>query len=329
MNINLPLYNNYNQNFQGNSRRLQCSIDKALLKKSLSETEQDVFVKEISDALETILVPPKFIEEGSHNAVYKITHKYAARVPLGYTPNDFNKNDLLKLGRGIFAKLQNYFGEAVLEIGKLQILPNVGKHIPAGIPEHLTKFLGKNKINQYYINTYLPTFAKLPQDSYNSLIQDIEKLNEIKLGPHQYCLFDYLNPNNIVTRSGKLYLVDEIDTLQDKSYMNTTAKLLNVFINRASRNQEAPFAGENIKFVRKIFKKVLIASANVNMLPANSKEDIEIWQRALKKCNINTNVYEILDNIENISAKYNIREERINASKIYLDKLFNENPLKK
>ena len=328
MNINFPAYN-YNQNFQGSSRRLQCSIDKALLKKNLSKTEQDIFVKEISNALDTILIPPKFIEEGSHNAVYKITHKYAARVPLGYKPNDFNKNDLLKLGRGIFSKLRNYFGESVLEIGKLQILPNIGKHIPAGIPEHLMRFLSKNQINQYYINKYLPTFAKLPQDSYNSLIKDIEKLNEIKLGPHQYCLFDYLNPNNVVTRSGKLYLVDEIDTLQDKSYMNTTAKLLNVFINRASRNHEAPFAGKSTKFVRKIFKKVLIASANANMLPANSKEDIEIWQKALKKCNIKTNVFEIIENLENLSIKYPTNEERVNAGKIYLDKLFNKNPLKK
>ena len=328
MNINFRTYN-YNQNFQGNSRRLQNSIDKALLKKTLSKSEEKNLIKEIANALNTILIPPKYIEEGSHNALYKITHKYAARVPLNYNPKDFKENDLLKLGRGIFSKLKNYFGEAVIEIGKLQILPNVGKHIPAGIPEHLTKFLSKNKINQYYINTYLPTFAKLPQDSYNILFKDIEKLNEIKLGPRQYCLFDYLNPNNIVTRSGKLYLVDEIDTLQDKSYMNTTAKLLNIFINRASRNQEAPFAGKNIKFVRKIFQRVLIASVNANMLPANSKEDIEIWQRALIKCNIKTNVYEILNNLESMSTQYKTKEERVNAGKIYLNKLFNENPLKK
>ncbi len=332
MNINFNPYTNLpphqTTNFKGSSRVLQCELDKALLKKNLSKNEETKLIQNISEALDTIIISSKFIEEGSHNAVYKITQKYAARVPINWIPNSNDLGDKLKLGRGLFAKLKNYFGEAVVELGKLQILPNVGKHIPAGVPEHLTRFMKQKEQENYYINKYLPKFADIPQASYNEIAQDIEKLNEIKLSEHQYCVFDYLNPNNIVTKGGRLFLVDEIDTLQDKSYMNTTAKLLNIFINRAGRNLEAPFAANNLKYVRKIFQKVIIASVNANMLPANSKEDYKLWEKALKKCNIKTEPFEVIDNIERLSYSYKNPDERVQSIKNYLNKLFIENPIK-
>ena len=333
MNVRPLNYNNYypqySTNFQGKSRQLQTSVDKALLKKHLSETEKTKLIKDIINALGTIISPTKFIEEGSHNAVYKITRKYAARVPVGWKPKTEDLGNNLHLGRGLFSKLENYFGEAILELGKFQILPNVGRHLPAGIPEHLTKFMSITRLRAHYLHRYLPQFASIPQSSYNKLASDIEKLNEIKIAEHQYCVFDYLNPNNIVAKNGKLFLVDEIDTLQDRSYSNTTAKLLNVFINRASRNMEAPAAGNMTKYVRKIFKKVILASSNANMLAANSKEDYKLWEKALKKCDIKTDPFEVIDNIDNLSYSHKNQNERTEAIKIYLNNLFLKNPTNK
>lgn len=326
MNINYQYTSTYNTpNFQGYSRRLQVNLDKVLIKKNLSLKDKNEIISDISKAVNGIISPEKFIGNGVHNAVYKITRKYVARVPLNFKAEDLNTKSELKIGRNIFSNLKGYFGEAVLQLGNFQILPNVGKHEPAGIPEHLTKYMTCNQLKKYYINKYLPNFANIPQASYNDLVEDIEKLNEIELGHHRYCLFDYLNPNNIVTRKKKLFLVDDIDN-NGRSYQNTTAKLFSVFIVLANRFSEAPDAGENTKYVRKIFKKLLIASGNVNMLPATSKDDFDLWKNALRKCKINTEPNEIINFIESTS-QYD-KPERIRLLNNYINKLFVNNPIK-
>ena len=229
-------YNNYQPNFQGNSRNLQCAIDNALRKSSLTDGDMLELSSKIKKAVDDVLIPERYIEEGSHNAVYKITKKYVARVPLGKNINSQDLPEKPHFGQDLFKSLYNYFGEAIVSLGDFQILKNVGRHIPAGVPEHFAQKVGKGGVNRYYREKYLPRFAKITQGSYNEFVQDIARLNEIKLGPRRYCLFDSINPNNIVVHAGKLYLVDEINTMYDKSYANTTAKLLEVFLVRATKD---------------------------------------------------------------------------------------------
>ena len=69
-------YNNYQPNFQGNSRNLQTAIDNALRKSSLTDGDMLELSSKIKKAVNDVLTPEKYIEEGSHNAVYKITKKY-------------------------------------------------------------------------------------------------------------------------------------------------------------------------------------------------------------------------------------------------------------
>ena len=323
MNIN-PISSS--PNFSGHSRHIQTQIDRVIthpadsaLNKKLADT--------IKLGLSSILTPEKFIEEGSHNAVYKITRKYALRLPREAKINSDELPQTVNSGKGIFSNIKSYFGEAILEMGKLQILKNVGHHRPAGVPEHLTKFFNKNKIYKYYLNTYLPRFAFIPQSSYDTLAKDINKLNEITLGPHRYCLFDSINPNNIVAKSGKLYLVDEIDTHCDRSYSNTSAKLLEIFINRATKDIDAPPAGVRLPLVRKIFKKVILASTKANLLHANSKWDYMNWQKALKKCSIKNDAAEVISSLEDIEYRYSNPEERVRKTKAYIDNLFVTNRL--
>ena len=319
-------YNNQ-PNFQGNSRNLQTSVDKALRKSSLTDGDLLELSTRIKKAVKDVVTPEKFIEEGSHNAVYKITRKYAARVPVGEKIDAKDLPEKPTFGQAIFKDLHNYFGEAIVKLGKFQILKNVGKHVPAGVPEHYTKTFTKGSINKYYREKYLPHFARITQASYNELAKDIAKLNEIKLGPRSYCLFDSINPNNIVARAGKLYLVDEIDTLYDKSYGNTTAKLFEVFINKATKDYEAPDAGDKRKYVRNIFKKIVIAADNANLLHADSKEDYANWEKALKKCKFNIPASEILNKLDRLQYEVKDQNQRTTLIKNYLNKLCIDNPM--
>lgn len=111
--------------------------------------------------------------------------------------------------------------------------------MPAGIPEHLSKTMSEHQQKKYYIEKYLPKFASISQYNYNQIARDLAILNEMRFGPRSFGLFDSLNPNNIVYGKKSLLLVDEIETLCDKPYANTTAKLLEVFINRATKDREA------------------------------------------------------------------------------------------
>ena len=312
--------------FQGHSRQIQTQISRVIrnpedtnLNRELAET--------IKKGAASIFRPEKFIEEGTHNAVYRITRKYAARIPRKSEIDPQELPAYVSFGKGIFSALKSYFGEPILELGRLQILKNIGSHRPAGVPEHLIKYFNKNKIQRYYLNTYLPHFAHIPQSSYDTLAKDINKLNEITLGTRRFCLFDSLNPNNIVAKRGSLYLVDEIDTHCDRSYSNTTAKLFEVFINRATKDMDAPFAGDKLPLVRKIFKKVVLASSNANLLHANSKWDFMNWQKALKKCCIKNDAAEVINSLENIETRYSKPDEKRRKVKAYIDSLFVQNHL--
>lgn len=327
---NLFLNNKTNSqptSFQGNSRNLQKAIDEALRKQTLTDCDKLELSNRIKAAVGDVLTPNKFIGEGSHNAVYKITRKYVMRIPIGEKINPEELPDMPIIVSRIFKGLNNYFGEAIFKLGKIQILPNVGIHIPAGIPEHFSKNNQKCSAHKYYKEKYLPHFAKISQASYNELANDIAKLNEIKCGPRSYCLFDSINPNNIVSRAGRLFLVDEIDTLCDKSYSNTTAKLLEVFINRATKDSESPSVGNSIKFVRQIFKKVVIAADNASLLHADSKEDFANWQKALNKCKIHNNATDVIYKLEHIHETTKNPSERIKLIQTYINKLFAENPM--
>ena len=313
-------------NFQGYSRQIQKQIDRVLIEPD-NKNLRIQLAKSIKNGIHTILTPEKFIGEGSHNKVYKITRKYAARVPRKTEIDASLLPEQVSLGKKIFSGLCNYFGEAIVELDKFQILTNIGQHRPAGVPEHLSKIFSKNKINKYYLNKYLPRFAHIPQSAYDILAKDINKLNEIILGPRHFCQFDSINPNNIVAHRGNLYLVDEIDTLCDRSYSNTTAKLLEVFINRATKDMDAPDAGIKLPLVRKIFRKVILASSRANLLHANSRWDFMNWEKALKKCHIDNNASDVIAKLEEIDSKFPQPDLKDKKLKAYLDNLFIANPL--
>lgn len=333
MNINLQNNRTYNYNntlapintkpaFKGHSRELEKVLDKIAAHPELKTAESGHVIEKIKEALKDIIRPSRFIGVGTHNIVLKVTNKYAARIPLGSNITKDNIGENLVWGQDVFKNLRNYFGEAVVQLGKLQILRNVGPQQPAGIPQHMIKMFGSARLKKYYLEKYLPRFARLPQHSYNELACDLAQLNDMKFGARRYGIFDSINPNNIVTSKGKLMLVDEINTMYDKSYGNTTAKLLEVFINRAGAEMEAPDSGDKVKYVRKIFKKTILSGIYAGLVHADCKEDYRNWEIALKKCKINDEPYKVIQMIENIESMPVTKSEKMNKASKYLQSLF-------
>lgn len=330
MNISPINYNTQYPTFKGKSRDLERVLDAVSKNGTINEKNKLLIIEKIKNALQDIIKPSRFMGEGSHKAVYKITKKYVARVPVNERLTANNIGDTFIFGKNQFKDLSNYFGEPVVTFGKFQVLHNIENQFPAGVPEHLAKNFSKNKIKKYYTKKYLPRFAQIAQASYNKLAMNLAALNNMRFGPRMYGLFDAVNPNNIVTSNGNLYLVDEIDTLCDKPYSNTTAKLLNVFINRASIDYEAPqLMNRELNFVRKIFKKTVISGIHADLLHADSKEDVNYWETALKKCKVSTPVIEVLHKLDEISYNKSETGIKINNAILFLNRLFAKNPTNK
>lgn len=312
--------------FRGKSRELEKALDSVINKTQISENEKNILIQKIKAALSDIFIQSRFIGEGTHNAVYKITKKYVARIPIGEKINSKNIGNNFKWGENKFKNLLHYFGEAIVTLGKVQILKNISPHVPAGIPEHLAKKYSQNCKNEYYKKKYLPKFARIPQQSYNSLAMDLARLNEMKFGPRLYGVFDALNPNNIVVHSKNLMLVDEIDTLCDRSYSNTTAKLLKVLINRATKDSYSPEVdNKELKLMKKILKKTILAGVYADLVHANSQEDYKDWEIALKKCHLNINASELIGVLEDLSQKERDPLIRNSIAENYLSTLINLN----
>ena len=325
--IKFDTYNKRTPAFCGHSRNLQTAIDSVIIKQNITNKDKEFLIDRICKAIPTTLIPEKFLGLGTHKLVYSITRKYAARV----STSEINPNALgndLKFGQGIFKKLRYYFGEPVVELGDFQILKNLGKHIPAGIPEHKIPKMSLNEQIKYYITKYLPAYSKLPQIAYDDLAKDIEKLNQIKLGEHRFCTFDSLNPNNIVTKNSHLFIVDEIYTLYDKPYGNTTAKLFEVLINRMHKSQDSPVLSKCTNLYRKIFAKTILAAEKTEMIHADTNSDYKNWEKALQRCAISTPAYEVIENLERIHNENKDVIKRNTKVKSYLNKLFVQNSSK-
>lgn len=324
--ISANTYNNHWQqpSFQGHSRNLQSAIDSILIHKEITDTEKNFLIDRIKKALPTTLVPEKFLGLGTHKYVFSITRKYAARIS-DYKTKAEDLGDNLQIGHSIFKNIANYFGEAIVELGDLQILKNIGKHTPAGIPEHKVPFMTLYEQKKYYLTKYLPKFAMIPQSAYDDLAKNISQINNVRLGERQFCVFDSLNPNNIVEKGSRFFIVDEMETLYDKPYGNTTAKLFEVLINRMHKSQDSPISKKHTKLYRKIFQKVILAVEKREILHAETKHDYQNWEKALQRCQIQNPAYTVIGALEQIHATYPEVIERISKIKSYLNKLFVEN----
>lgn len=256
--------------------------------------------------------------EGCFSYVYQINDKYAVKIPKhGRLYNDI---DVVRISSQ-YEDLSTYAGNISIKCGKVQIMQNIGKGIAAGIPYNsCINEAYKVKAIKYYHNRYLPNFSKISQKSYNTLVQDLVKLNNRYDETGFYYIIDYCNPNNIVLSGNKLRLVDDIG--KDEAFRNSMVELLDMLLGSCSDY------GKSLNHARTIFKKVVKASMSEG-LPISSgcfginPYDLFVMRVLLDSLKIKAKSEWVLDNFNEIS---NIPDKnlRLNKTNKFLDEVFSD-----
>lgn len=244
-------------NFTGYRTNLGKKLDEVLKLGEISPKDNDFLISEIKKLLEKRLNHAKNLGEGMSNRVYKIDDKYVLKVPLN---KSIMIGDKIVLKPQKYGDLRNYFGEPVFEAGNVQVLKNVspkGRAIPAGVPKQLPDGFEKSDVQGYYSTFYLPTFANLPQKSYDALARDMKTLSE-KTENRIHFTFDYYNPNNVVLSGKSLRMTDDVEMTVFEN-TNTISDMLNVFLKQINVGIPATPSTMLLPFRQEIAKKVLMA----------------------------------------------------------------------
>jgi len=203
MKVCSEIYQYNSPQFCGYRTLLGKRLDKVLENGIASDEDNKFLVNGIKKLVQKRFVQKDNLGEGMQNRIYKLDDKYVIKVPINKT---VILDDMFEILPRKFSELKTYYGESLAKVGNVRILKNVsskGKAIPAGVPKELPENFDKDNIAGYYKDFYLPTFASLPQKSYDALAHDIKKLRKMRdtVTDSNYS-FDYCNPNNVVL-SGK------------------------------------------------------------------------------------------------------------------------------
>ena len=293
-------------------------LHRVISKNTFSVSEEDNLRQLLMKYLPTLKSKKRLLGFGFHESVYRINDEFAIKMGKNTKIEDVGNLELCKKEH---SDLKSYFGGVLAKFGRIQILRNLGDHTPVGIPYGMSK----DKATDYYRNEYLPLFANVPQESYNSLLADCATLNKrFNEGYDFYChVFDYVNPNNIVLKYNKLFWVDKIR--RDSSEKNSVSQVLNMMLNKYGIDNKDWISdgyGGSLVQARKIFNKIVIAGAE-NNLSFRTGSDM-FSNKVLKNIFSNLRFNEDADNItKNIESIYRIenKSERILALKEYLSSL--------
>jgi hypothetical protein len=304
---------------QGAVEKLVILIKQFLNNPQPSSKDSDELYQVIQEALPEIQKEENLLGMGVFNKVYRINDDFAAKFYLGkntqLTP--FYNKKVFEKSNNEYSDLLTYMGDVILDTGKFRILRNLGEHIPAGKPHNLTEQPGV-----YYIKKYLPAFSKVPQESYDAILEDCGRLNDRYEKMGCYKLFDFLNSNNIVLKGDKLYWVDEIQ--ESEKDWNTITKVLSMMLNhRYIRDKEiTEMHGTALDNARIIFKKILHAGmkADVPIFRDIHKAN-DIWHNLLTNLKIDLTPSKIIEDLEKI-YKIDDCKTRVQEVDKYVDSLF-------
>ena len=221
-----------------------------------------------------------------------------------------------------YRKLKTYKGSVLLKTNNIKILENVGEHQQAGISSFMN-YSDKNDAYNYYINTYLKDFSTVPQSSFDDIALDFATLNRDFSKDGKYTNFAFENPNNIILKDGKLYLVDEL--IEGHSEPNTTADyLFNMLsiVHQFDMHNHVDYA-ESMPYAKTIFKKILKSSALAQLPPVSSDKHGEyILKQVLENFKINVFVEDVAKEFERINS-ISDSVTRVKTMEKYADKLLN------
>ena len=223
-----------------------------------------------------------------------------------------------------YRKLKTYKGSVLLKTKDLKIMENVGEHQQAGISS-FNNYSDKVESYNYYINTYLKDFSAVPQKSFDDVALDFATLNRDFSKDGKYTNFAFENPNNIILKDGKLYLVDEL--IEEHTEPNTTADyLFNMLsiVHQFDMHNHVDYAG-SMPYAKTIFKKILKSSALAQLPPVPSgKRGEYILEQVLGNFKINVPVEDVVMEFGKIN-KIQDKVARVKTMEKYADKLLNNN----
>jgi len=257
-------------------------IDRVLEQKGLCPQDVKCLRARLGDYFSSSDMDKRLIGSGFHGNVFAIDDKYVFKLKFGESPNIEHGKFVMPGKGGIsLSGLKTYFGGVLMSLGNVQIMRNVStdnRHMPAGIPRRMLVKFNNEDLKAYYNNIYLPTFANLPQRSFDRLAKDFAYLN--KQSRFYYGLqFDTNNPNNIVlVGTSTLRIVDDINEVMEEA-PNRVCGLLDMFLKKANTMMLAPKSDENRGLRLELFKKIILAGEKYE-LPLTSARDYDrnVWK---------------------------------------------------
>lgn len=327
--MNIGISNNYTSpNFTGYKSVFGKKLEKAMVSPKITRQSASRLLDDFADMYDKKVIPDKKIGSGFYGTVYKIDDYYVLKRGNEKLEPEFGGIEISKKSK--FAKLKHYFGDAIATIFNnngedMIIMKNVyskGKSLPVGIPEDFATKHTKDECLKYYNEIYLPTFANLPQKSFDGIAKDFAQLNAMgKKG--NYYTFDYVNPNNFVLAGKTLRILDEIYDHGIKT-KNCVTDLLEVFLNRMDLDTEAVFDEKLINKRSSLAKKIILAGAKHKVPMYQNNSDLESWNTTLNTLlglNISKNsLKNIVKFIDEIVSNNNNPKKRTELVKQYLER---------
>lgn len=280
--------------------------------------------------------------KGFYSKIFNIDDKYVLKV--GKYGRKFPEPNI-EIREPLFPELKTYYGDALIISGDLKILRNVSstnKHIVAGVPSEIIEkssvprgaktslpqrysvmfadYNHGNDVLKYYNEVYLPTFAKLPQSSFDKLANDLALLNKKGFNEVGFGI-DTNNPNNIVlVGKSSLRIVDDIDVHRTRK-PNTIGGLLNMLLVKADYDTTLPLpTNSSSKALRfELFRKIVLAGEKYDLpLLCPDKFEKTVWDHATYGFKhygeiILENIQNIRDNVPNKKQRFIEIEKYINS----------------
>lgn len=301
---------------------LESAVDTFISRANNTSKDELQLIEMIKKFAKRIFKPANFIGTGSQNEVYDMG-KYVFKIPKdsnsGYLKNEkknplYHAKNIIKNDNSL--NLDSYYGDALLQIGGLKILKNIGKHIPCGVPYALCGKITKDEIYAYYFKNYFSEITKLPQSTFDKFAQDVEKIR------YPYTI-DFQNPNNtVITKDKKIVLTDDLLRCNKYEGENSIAKLLRIFMLDASLDVYTPVFKEHLKEARALFKKIILAGEKAGLALSDGDEDKLLIGNALYKCKAKISREDFLKQISEINKADESKETKIQKIECYIDEIF-------
>ena len=329
-NITNTIENNYNYkykkiNFYGVTEDFGKELLKITKKNTPTNLDKINICEKLKHSISDIMKPPRLINCGFFNNVYKIDDNFVAKIRKKFTDKPWLLGNEYKQGINKFKDLETYYGEEIVDIGGVKILKNIGEHIPAGIPESKLSKMDYDEISSYYNHKYLPAFADAPQESYDAIAKDFKRLNnKIILHSDYHYDFDGRNPNNIALRKKdkKIVMIDELDVRATEN-TNDTSKLLRMLLLSLTRNDTIYYYDKiGQSAAKKIFEKIILATERSELPNLDKAKGINYWRLVFKNLEIKRIPESFVNKLEELrNANINL-EERLNKVKELVHELF-------